>query len=927
MYKRKLLVVLGLFFSFAGQAAGPMAKGLKFSTYGNDCWLDGTETNAVAAGECYALVWKQNGATFAGLPMVPPNPNDPYALGDDVWLVDYFPVATLDEETGRVRCPEQVVGIGSLPLLETTNGTWTVYLLDTRYRQADGTVACGFDPSVTNAPRRINAYKAVPGLTDFTIGTTLGPAWETKVGGSPDGTPVVTDVATEKTIFGITFDAGEGRTEEVRRDVIAGSQLGELPGATRVGYQFDGWYTAAKGGTKVEATTRVTADVTYYAHWTANTYTVEFNERGGEGEMDDQEMTWDEEEELYRNAFTRKGYAFLGWTSDEQELVEVQYYDGVVVSNLTSEAGGEFDLYAVWAANAYTVTFHANGGEGEMEPQEFLYDEEQTLTANAFTSLDYAFAGWATSEDGDVVYKNGAKVKNLTDEADGNIDLYAVWSGLRSEVVEVGVKTTIKTEEVFGEKLTGYVADGLPTGLKYDAKKGEISGTITKTSEIGAHEVTLEKELDVRKMLIVVPELPKIDVALWSERASDTNGCAISGAGSYQVGKNVTLKVTVPKGSKERATAFLGWYMKVDGEEDAPWPDEKNYTKTSVSYKMTSESVSLVAKVAAETTDDVTVDCSGLRAYGGQITAGVAGSATGIPLDIKTVGDVPPKSVKVTNLPSGMKYDAKTGLITGAPTKAGESKKVTITVTTANGMVKTSEPIELTVVALPDSVVGTFDGFVLNGVGEGCDDCGTLSLTVKADGKLSAKAVTADGTYSFSGACWDAVTGSVYYATMKSKTNTLTLQLDSTAAWNEQQLGGKLTVKVNNNDVVRDVTAQRHAFGQPWYFCATGDEESGWSLAYTNVTKGAPLTVTFKLDGTTTIAGSLKGNSATYKVSAKGYANVSMMTNGAFVADFAPVLKVGSAKKVLSIHTNLWMDRDNKHEADEFGVGTVKFAK
>ena len=310
MYKRALLAVFGLFFSFAGQAADadPMAKGLKFSTYGNDCWLDGTETNAVAAGECYALVWKQNGATFAGLPMVPPNPSDPYALGDDVWLVDYFPVATLDEETGRVRCPEQVVGIGSLPLLETTNGTWTVYLLDTRYRQADGTVACGFDPSVTNAPRRINAYKAVPGLTDFTIGTTLGPAWETKVGGSPDGTPVVTDVATEKTIFGIAFDAGEGRTAEVCRDVVAGSQLGELPGASRTGYHFDGWYTAAKDGTRVEATTPVTADVTFYAHWTANTYTVEFNERGGEGEMDDQEMTWNEEEELYRNAFTRKGY-------------------------------------------------------------------------------------------------------------------------------------------------------------------------------------------------------------------------------------------------------------------------------------------------------------------------------------------------------------------------------------------------------------------------------------------------------------------------------------------------------------------------------------------------------------------------------------------------------------------------------------------
>ena len=38
---------------------------------------------------------------------------------------------------------------------------------------------------------------------------------------------------------------------------------------TRPGYQFDGWYSAATGGTKFNATFTITTDTTLYAHWTA----------------------------------------------------------------------------------------------------------------------------------------------------------------------------------------------------------------------------------------------------------------------------------------------------------------------------------------------------------------------------------------------------------------------------------------------------------------------------------------------------------------------------------------------------------------------------------------------------------------------------------------------------------------------------------
>ena len=53
----------------------------------------------------------------------------------------------------------------------------------------------------------------------------------------------------------------------------ANPSIGSLPTTTRSGYAFDGWYTAANGGTKITDSTKVTANTTIYAHWTKNAET------------------------------------------------------------------------------------------------------------------------------------------------------------------------------------------------------------------------------------------------------------------------------------------------------------------------------------------------------------------------------------------------------------------------------------------------------------------------------------------------------------------------------------------------------------------------------------------------------------------------------------------------------------------------------
>lgn len=126
-------------------------------------------------------------------------------------------------------------------------------------------------------------------------------------------------------------------------------------GFSRVGYTFMGWSkdrlateaTYANGQTVTNLAEAGQSTVTLYAIWKANTYTVKFNANGGEGTMADQVFTYDVEQALTTNAFTRDGYTFEGWGKTASTKF-ANYTDEKVVENLTTTNNGTVVLYAVW---------------------------------------------------------------------------------------------------------------------------------------------------------------------------------------------------------------------------------------------------------------------------------------------------------------------------------------------------------------------------------------------------------------------------------------------------------------------------------------------------------------------------------------------------------------------------------------------------
>lgn len=198
---------------------------------------------------------------------------------------------------------------------------------------------------------------------------------------------------------------------------------GKIPG-----YRFDGWYTAPNGGNKYDFNTPLTNNVTVYAHWIGNGYTVRFTGNGATGgNTPDQAFRYNIGQNLRRNGFTRDGYTFTGWKrADNQQA----YGDGQWVTNLTTQPDGIVTMVAQWSANEAHIRYNPNppagktaGGNGTPNWDGHTGDTP-AIGGNGWTIDGYTFAGWTTSPDGGgTKYAPGASWT-----ANGTLTLYAQWT-------------------------------------------------------------------------------------------------------------------------------------------------------------------------------------------------------------------------------------------------------------------------------------------------------------------------------------------------------------------------------------------------------------------------------------------------------------------------------------------------------------------
>ncbi|MBU1143737.1 MAG: InlB B-repeat-containing protein, partial [Firmicutes bacterium] len=171
------------------------------------------------------------------------------------------------------------------------------------------------------------------------------------------------------------------------------------------GYTFIGWYADIELSTPFSFTTMPAEDITLYAKWSINQYTISFEENYGSSVID---LTQDYGTEVNAPSIPiRQGYSFDNWFQDEGLITIYEF---------STMPSADIVLYAKWNPNLYEVTFIYNNGQNNLV--EINYAGTEMIEPSY---LGYDFAGWyLDSSLNDLYASTTFPVSDMT--------LYAKWS-------------------------------------------------------------------------------------------------------------------------------------------------------------------------------------------------------------------------------------------------------------------------------------------------------------------------------------------------------------------------------------------------------------------------------------------------------------------------------------------------------------------
>ena len=211
----------------------------------------------------------------------------------------------------------------------------------------------------------------------------------------------------------------------------------------KTGYTFKYW-SIEKGGEEYNFNTLVTENITLYAVYEINKYTITYINEGSEYHKE--ELTYGSKHEKIEDPF-KTGYTFIGWYTENEEKVE---YPITVTKNIT--------LHSKYEINKYTVTFN---DEDRITTKEVNYNAKVEPVTNQ-GKTGYTFKYWSIEKGGEEYNFNTLVTENITLYAVYNINKYTVTfknydgSTLQEETLEYGALPKYKGEVPTREKTKEY---------------------------------------------------------------------------------------------------------------------------------------------------------------------------------------------------------------------------------------------------------------------------------------------------------------------------------------------------------------------------------------------------------------------------------------------------------------------------------------
>ena len=322
----------------------------------------------------------------------------------------------------------------------------------------------------------------------------------------------------------VTYKDGDS---EYAKQVLPSGTLATRPDAPAAtpGYTFGGW-NKADGTAWDYASDKVTDNITLYAKWAANTYTITFDTAGGS------EVITKTIEVTYGEQFgdmpvpKREGYVFLGW------------YDALVGGKCYGDSDGKstspydkdvsITLYAQWAeAPSRMVYFNTCGGT-MTGPVEVLHKLNTPIAKpDNPTKPGHTFNGW---------YTDSALTQawNFDDWVTGELKLYAGWTVNQYTITfdTNGGSEIAPITQDYGTEIT---APDNPTRKGYTFKgwDKEIPETMP------AENITVKAQWEINQYTITF----------------DTNG----GSEIAPITQDYGTEITVPADPTRKGYTFKGW--------------------------------------------------------------------------------------------------------------------------------------------------------------------------------------------------------------------------------------------------------------------------------------------------------------------------------------------------------------------------------
>jgi uncharacterized repeat protein (TIGR02543 family) len=324
--------------------------------------------------------------------------------------------------------------------------------------------------------------------------------------------------------YTITYESNGGSAVAAMNQAF-GSTVTAPTAPTRTGYEFGGWYSDVGLTTAYTFTTMPAGNITLYAKWTVNNYTISFEENGGSTVVDITQAYGSTV--VAPAAPTKLGHTFDGWYSDVALTLAYTF---------TTMPAQHTTLYAKWTVNSYTITYEENGGSDVIN---YTAQFGTALTApTAPTKVGHTFDGWYSDVALTVAF-------TFTTMPAQHTTLYAKW---------VVNNYTISFESNGGNAVTGItqgygttvVAPTAPTrlGHTFDGWYSDVALTLAYTfTTMPAQNMTLYAKWSTNSYTISFEENGGSDVPNITEVYGTT--------------------LATPTAPTKEGYVFVGWYSDV----------------------------------------------------------------------------------------------------------------------------------------------------------------------------------------------------------------------------------------------------------------------------------------------------------------------------------------------------------------------------